>query len=110
MNAGRVRIILLVGASLPPARPWPFPWVIGFVGLVVPHLVRLVQGAEHRPLLITSGLAGDLLLLCRTYWPAPFCRGAELPVCGGHRPGGRAVFLSSAAAQVPHGVVLIRVG
>ncbi len=54
--------------------------VIGFVGLVVPHILRLLVGADHRYLLPLSALGGALLLLvadtlART-WMAP----AEIPV------------------------------
>ena len=81
MNANRVRLFLLVGASLITGAAVAVSGVIGFVGLVVPHLVRLVQGAEHRPLLLNAGLLGGLLLLwsdvaARTILP----HGAELPV------------------------------
>ena len=81
MNAGRVRLILLVAASLVAGAAVSVAGVIGFVGLVVPHVVRLIQGAEHRPLLLTSGLLGGFLLLwsdvlARTILPG----GAELPV------------------------------
>jgi iron complex transport system permease protein len=81
MNAGRVRMILLVGASLIAGAAVAVSGVIGFVGLVVPHLVRMTRGAEHRPLLVVSALVGGLLLLwsdvlARTILPG----GAELPV------------------------------
>ena len=81
MDAGRVRLILLIGASLVAGAAVAVSGVIGFVGLVVPHLVRLVQGSEHRPLLVTSFLFGGVLLLwsdvvARTILP----EGAELPV------------------------------
>ncbi|WP_460490827.1 FecCD family ABC transporter permease, partial [Corynebacterium nasicanis] len=36
---------------------------IGFVGLVVPHLCRLVVGSDHRWLLPTSAVAGAVLLI-----------------------------------------------
>lgn len=54
--------------------------IIGFIGLVAPHLVRLVIGANHRSLLPASVLLGALLLLladtlCRTM-AAP----AEIPI------------------------------
>ena len=81
MNAGRVRLILLTGASLIAGAAVAVSGVIGFVGLVVPHLVRLTQGGESRPLLVTSGLLGGFLLLwsdvlARTVLPD----GSELPV------------------------------
>ncbi|MBN1255552.1 MAG: iron ABC transporter permease [Deltaproteobacteria bacterium] len=41
--------------------------IIGFVGLVIPHLMRLVVGGDHRILMITSYLAGAMfLILCDT--------------------------------------------
>ncbi|MCG8532667.1 MAG: iron ABC transporter permease [Desulfovibrionales bacterium] len=81
MNAGRVRLWLLVGASMITGACVAVSGVIGFVGLVVPHLVRIVQGGEHRPLLVSSAVTGGLLLvwsdvLARTILP----EGAELPV------------------------------
>lgn len=81
VNAGRVRMLLLVGASLLTGAAVAVSGVIGFVGLVVPHLVRMSLGAEHRPLLVTSGLLGGILLL----WSDVLAKsmlsdGSELPV------------------------------
>lgn len=72
---------LLVGASLLTAGAVSVSGIIGFVGLIVPHLLRLLLGAEHRPLLILSGLLGGVLLL----WSDVLARiilpgGEELPV------------------------------
>lgn len=54
--------------------------VIGFIGLVVPHLLRLCLGPEHRGLLPTAAIGGAALLasadLAARSWLAP----AELPV------------------------------
>ena len=55
--------------------------IIGFVGLIVPHLARLLVGPDHRRLLPTSALAGAVLLiaadtLARVILPY----GQELPV------------------------------
>ena len=41
-----------------------FCGIVAFVGLVVPHLVRMVTGPGHRTLLIASALAGALVLIC----------------------------------------------
>lgn len=81
MDAGRVRLVLLIGASLTTAAAVSVSGIIGFVGLVVPHLVRMVLGAEHGPLMVTSALVGGFLLL----WSDVLARtilsgGAELPV------------------------------
>ncbi len=77
----KVRLILLVGASLLTAAAVAVSGVIGFVGLIVPHLVRMTVGAEHRRLLTLSGLLGAVTLLwsdvlARTLLPG----GEELPV------------------------------
>ena len=41
--------------------------IIGFVGLVIPHLMRLLVGGDHRILLVTSYLSGAIfLILCDT--------------------------------------------
>jgi len=41
--------------------------IIGFVGLVVPHMMRLLVGGDHRKLVVTSYLAGGVfLILCDT--------------------------------------------
>lgn len=63
VNTGRVRLILLLTASLMSAVCVSVSGVIGFVGLVVPHLMRLVTGPDNRWLLPTSGLCGGMLLL-----------------------------------------------
>ncbi|SKA79043.1 iron complex transport system permease protein [Paucidesulfovibrio gracilis DSM 16080] len=81
VSTTRVRVILLGGAGLVTAAGVAVAGIIGFVGLVVPHMVRLVIGAEHGPLLLHSTLLGGLLLV----WSDVAARvilsgGAELPV------------------------------
>jgi iron complex transport system permease protein len=58
-----VRNTLLVAASLITGAAVAFSGIIAFVGLIVPHVVRLVVGADHRVLLPLSALAGGLFLL-----------------------------------------------
>ena len=58
----RVRALLLVTTSLGVAAVVSSFGIIGFVGLVVPHLLRLWVGPAHRPLLLLSFLAGGCLL------------------------------------------------
>lgn len=76
-----VRRSLLISASVLTGACVAVSGVIGFVGLVVPHLLRLTLGPSHRRLLVSSFLAGGTLLcladaLARTLLP----RGEELPV------------------------------
>ena len=77
----RVRLKLMIGASLLTAGAVSVSGVIGFVGLVMPHLVRMTVGAAHRRLLMLAGLLGAMALLwsdvlARSLLPS----GEELPV------------------------------
>jgi len=54
--------------------------LIGFIGLVVPHLVRLVAGPEHRVLLPACALAGASLLLLADCAARLALAPAELPI------------------------------
>lgn len=81
VNASAARLWLLLGASAMAASCVAVSGIIGFVGLVVPHLVRLVIGARHAPLLAASAFCGGVLLL----WSDVAARsllpdGVELPV------------------------------
>jgi iron complex transport system permease protein len=77
----KVRLNLLVGASLLTAGAVSVSGVIGFVGLVVPHLVRILAGPSHGRLLALSAVTGALILI----WSDVLARviltsGQELPV------------------------------
>ena len=81
VNAPAARLWLLLGASAIAASCVAVSGIIGFVGLVVPHLMRLAIGGRHKPLLFASAFCGGLLLL----WSDVVARsllpdGVELPV------------------------------
>jgi len=59
----KVKRTLLVVAALLAAAAVSVSGLIGFVGLIIPHLVRLLVGPDHRRLIPFSALAGALLLL-----------------------------------------------
>ncbi len=63
VNVGRIRVICMVLASLITAGIICFTGTIGFIGLVAPHITRMLIGADHRFLLPASGILGALLLL-----------------------------------------------
>ena len=58
-----MRSVLMISASLITGAAVAFSGIIAFVGLVVPHVMRLIVGADHRVLLPLSALAGGLFLL-----------------------------------------------
>ncbi len=63
VRVDRVRTLGVMLASLMAAGAICFCGVIGFVGLVAPHIARLIIGTDHRFLLPASGLLGAILIL-----------------------------------------------
>jgi len=63
MNAGAVKRVLFVSASLITGVVVAMSGMIGFVGLVVPHSVRMIVGADHRSLIPTAAIAGASFLI-----------------------------------------------
>ena len=63
MNILLYRLIFLLGASLIIASAVCVSGMIGFVGLVVPHITRLTIGPDHRILIPLSALVGAFFLL-----------------------------------------------
>ena len=63
IHVERIRLLTMVVASLVTAVIISFVGVIGFVGLVCPHMVRRIIGDDHRFLLAGSCLAGGIVLL-----------------------------------------------
>jgi iron complex transport system permease protein len=57
-----------------------FSGIIGFVGLIVPHLVRMTFGPDHRLLLPASGLLGASFLICSDLLARIIISPSELPV------------------------------
>lgn len=74
----RHRVILL--AALGVGAAVAFTGVIGFVGLIVPHLVRLIAGPDHRALIPLSGLLGAALLVGADLIARTVVAPAELPI------------------------------
>jgi iron complex transport system permease protein len=59
----RVKIFIIVSASLTTAAAVSFSGVIGFIGLVVPHMIRIIWGGDYRILIPLSILGGAVTLL-----------------------------------------------
>jgi iron complex transport system permease protein len=69
-----VAVILLAGASVAVAGP------IGFIGLVIPHMVRFLVGVDYRWILPYSALLGGIFLLISDVAARMVLRPTELPV------------------------------
>jgi iron complex transport system permease protein len=63
IRPGRVRLLLLTAASLATAAAVSVSGLIGFVGIVVPHVVRLLAGASYRVVIPLSLLGGAAFLI-----------------------------------------------
>lgn len=74
------RWVLMIATALVTAGLVSFTGAIGFVGLVVPHLVRLVCGPLHGRLLPLSALAGALLLVLADTFARSIIPGQEIPI------------------------------
>lgn len=59
----RVRLLLLVTATLMTAAAVAVSGTIGFVGLIIPHFMRMLTGPDHRVLLPVSALGGAVFLV-----------------------------------------------
>ena len=75
-----VQRLLLVCSALLVAAAVAVSGVIGFIGLVVPHLIRMWLGADHRAVIPGSVLAGALLLLIADTFARTLVAPAEMPV------------------------------
>ena len=62
-NARRIRLAVILGATLITAASVSVSGIIGWVGLVIPHLCRMIVGCDYRTLLPASMLMGASFLL-----------------------------------------------
>lgn len=63
LAVGRAKVFIIVVASLTTAVAVAFSGVIGFVGLIVPHMIRILWGPDYRRLIPLSILGGGSALL-----------------------------------------------
>ena len=80
MPVAGIRYIVFAAASLATAISVTTVGVIGFIGLVVPHLVRLVGGSDHRTVVPASALAGGSLLVMADTLARTVMAPRQLPV------------------------------
>ncbi|MBB1022115.1 iron ABC transporter permease [Dietzia sp. E1] len=80
ISPARVRLILISVATLGTAAVVSVSGLIGFVGIVIPHAVRMLIGPGHRLLLPTSLLAGATFLVLADVVARTAMSPAELPI------------------------------
>ena len=74
------RYLIFAAAALATAFSVTAVGVIGFIGLVIPHLIRLVSGSDHRIVLPASALAGGTLLVIADTLARTIMAPRQLPV------------------------------
>jgi iron complex transport system permease protein len=80
VHVERLRLVAIVLVAMLTAGAVAFAGIIGFVGLVVPHLVRLVTGPGHRVLVPASALGGAVLLVLADLGARTLVPYADLPI------------------------------
>ncbi|MCX6079183.1 MAG: iron ABC transporter permease [Chloroflexi bacterium] len=80
LDTRRARIVIIVAASLVTAAAVSFAGIIGFIGLIVPHVVRIFWGVDYRRLIPLSILGGASALLVADVLARVILAPQELPV------------------------------
>lgn len=80
INPGRTRTIVLLAASLSAAAAVSVSGLIGFVGLVIPHAIRMVAGSSYRRIIPLSILMGGSFLAVADIGARTLQAPAEIPI------------------------------
>lgn len=80
INVETVKKILLIFSSLVAGVAVAFSGIIGFVGLIIPHMMRILVGPDHRILLPASALAGGIFLIWADTVARTVLSPTEIPV------------------------------
>ncbi|HEX7363978.1 MAG TPA: iron chelate uptake ABC transporter family permease subunit [Dehalococcoidia bacterium] len=80
INVERVKLILLGAATLITGAAVCFCGIIGFVGIIIPHAMRLVWGPDHRLLLPLAAFAGAIFLILADTAARTILAPTEVPV------------------------------
>ncbi|MHA2295316.1 MAG: FecCD family ABC transporter permease [Candidatus Hodarchaeales archaeon] len=80
LDVQMIQKVLLVVSSLITGVAVAFTGVIGFVGLIIPHVMRLITGPDHRVLLPVSALSGASFLILADVVAKTIIYPTELPV------------------------------
>jgi iron complex transport system permease protein len=80
LNVGRLRVVVVIAASLATAAAVSVAGLIGFVGIIVPHTVRLLAGTSYRQVLPLSILFGASFLILVDMLARTAVAPAEIPI------------------------------
>src|SRR3546814_3604327 len=80
VRTGRVKMSVLLLSTMAVGATVACSGVIGFIGLVIPHILRMGVGADHRLILPGSALLGAIVLLLSDLFSRTIVAPAELPI------------------------------
>ena len=80
LDVEKTRIILLAAASLIAAAAVSMAGIIGFVGLIVPHMIRLIVGSDYRLLLPLAAIFGATFVVFTDIIARTIIEPQEIPV------------------------------
>jgi iron complex transport system permease protein len=80
VNPGRVRLVVVLAATLGTAAAVAVSGLIGFVGIIVPHTIRLMSGASYRSILPLSVMGGAAFLVLADLGARTILLPAEVPI------------------------------
>ncbi|SDG05442.1 iron complex transport system permease protein [Lentzea fradiae] len=80
VNVERLRLVVTCAVAVGVSAAVSYSGIISFVGLVVPHLVRIVMGPGHRVLVPASLVGGAVLLACADLLARTVVSYADLPI------------------------------
>lgn len=80
VDVEQLRIISIVLVALLTGVAVAFAGIIAFVGLVVPHIIRMALGPAHKGLLVASAIGGGALLAIADLLTRTLVEGADLPI------------------------------
>lgn len=80
VSVNRVKLIIILCSTAMVGAAVAFVGIIGFVGLVVPHIMRLITGPNHKTLIPLSALAGGVLVLLADVLSRTIIAPMEMPI------------------------------
>jgi iron complex transport system permease protein len=80
VDVEQLRIISIILVALLTGVAVAFAGIIAFVGLVVPHIIRMALGPAHKGLLVASAVGGGALLAIADLLTRTLVQGADLPI------------------------------
>jgi iron complex transport system permease protein len=93
VNVSRVKIVVYVAASLLTGLAVSLSGAIGYVGLLVPHVMRMLFGTDYRLLIPTSAIGGAIIIVLADLLARTIVAPTELPVGAMTAIAGAPVFI-----------------